>query len=198
MSVRPATFKWVWVSDVRRGLVKRGSLWGFAILGASLLAVALTATASGGEQETSRVPLPHPEIANPGKCVADTEYMRKHHMDVLLRHRDETVHEGIRTKRYSLTNCIDCHASRKNNSVLGTKENFCQACHTYAAVKVDCFECHSSKPEATAGAVFHPIVPSGAKAGPASADQGLALSMQQHMRNGLAATANKNPGGESR
>jgi hypothetical protein len=40
---------------------------------------------------------------------------------------------------------VDCHASDKNGSVLGSNENFCQGCHAYAAVKIDCFECHSSK-----------------------------------------------------
>lgn len=178
-----------------RGLFRKGSLWGFAILGASLLTVALPATAAGSD-EVSRVPKPHPEIANPGKCVAPTEYMRKHHMDVLLRHRDKTMHEGIRTKRYALTNCIECHASRSNDSVLGSNKNFCQSCHSYAAVKIDCFECHSSRPGKTLGAVFHPIVAPGANAGPASGDEGLALSMQQQMRK--ETVNDKNTGGESR
>lgn len=181
-----------------RGLVKKWSRWGFTILGASLMtAVAVTAAAAGSGEGGSRVPKPHPEIANPGKCVAPTEYMRKHHMDVLLRHRHETMHKGIRTKRYALTNCIQCHASRKNDSVLGSKKNFCQACHKYAAVKIDCFECHSSKPKSTAGAAFHPIVPTGAKAGPngVGGEKGLELSMQEHMRTDVVT---KNTGGESR
>ncbi len=76
--------------------------------------------------------------------------MRKVHMNLLKHQRDETVHEGIRGKKYSLAGCVDCHASVKDNNVLGSNEHFCQGCHVYAAVKLDCFECHSSKRKVTA------------------------------------------------
>jgi len=78
-------------------------------------------------------------------CVEDTRYMRLNHMRLIMHQRDETVHLGIRGSKYSLAGCVDCHASTRNNSVLGSNENFCQGCHAYAAVKIDCFECHSSK-----------------------------------------------------
>lgn len=81
-----------------------------------------------------------------GQCVKETSYMARNHMEELKHHRDETMRKGIRTKEFSLQNCIDCHASKKTNSVLGP-EGFCQKCHTRAAVKPDCFECHSSKPK---------------------------------------------------
>jgi|LAHR01.1.fsa_nt_gb hypothetical protein len=84
------------------------------------------------------------------QCVRDTEYMRRNHMDLLKHQRDDTMRRGIRTTQNSLKGCVDCHASPKNNSVIGSKDNFCQGCHTYAAVKLDCFECHSSKPKAAA------------------------------------------------
>ena len=86
------------------------------------------------------------------KCVEDTEYMRKNHMKLLLHQRDKTVHQGIRTKRHSLKNCIECHASKTNNSVAASKENFCQSCHSYTAVKLDCFECHATKPASATAA----------------------------------------------
>jgi len=35
--------------------------------------------------------------------------------------------------------------------VASSKEDFCMGCHSYAAVKLDCFECHSSKPKAPQG-----------------------------------------------
>lgn len=79
--------------------------------------------------------------------------MRKNHMELLKHQRDETVHKGIRTTSHSLNGCIECHASRKNNSVVGSDRNFCQGCHSYAAVKLDCFECHASKPKASADVV---------------------------------------------
>ena len=100
--------------------------------------------------EAGRTQKPVIEAAIKGdKCVEDTEFMRKNHMKLLLHQRDETVHKGIRTTRYSLRNCIECHASKTNNSVAASKENFCQACHSYAAVKLDCFECHATKPGST-------------------------------------------------
>ena len=81
------------------------------------------------------------------KCVEDTAFMRKNHMKLLMHQRDETMHKGIRTEKYSLKNCINCHASSKDNNVLGSDDHFCQGCHTYAAVSLDCWECHSSKPK---------------------------------------------------
>jgi hypothetical protein len=89
---------------------------------------------------------PKLDIGKGGQCVEDPKFMRSNHMKLILHQRDETVRKGIRGSKYSLANCVDCHASKVNHSVLGTSQNFCQGCHAYAAVKIDCFECHSSKP----------------------------------------------------
>ena len=96
------------------------------------------------------VPKPVIEIARPGKCVEDTATMRREHPDLLKHQRDLTMHEGIRTKKHSLKECIECHASKHTGSVLGEK-GFCQSCHDYASVKIDCFSCHSAKPGLAAG-----------------------------------------------
>jgi len=83
-------------------------------------------------------------------CVADTDYMRANHMDLLLHQRDETVLEGIRDKPFSLVGCVDCHASADENGDMqrvDAEGQFCQSCHTYAAVKIDCFGCHAAVPE---------------------------------------------------
>ena len=95
-------------------------------------------------------PAPRLDVGKGGQCVEDPQVMRKNHMNYLSHQRDETVHQGVRGKKHSLSGCVDCHASLKDNSVLGTNESFCQGCHTYAAVKLDCFECHSSKRKVTA------------------------------------------------
>jgi hypothetical protein len=84
-------------------------------------------------------------------CVAPTALMRRDHMKMLLRQRDLTMHQGIRETRFSLKNCVDCHASRATGSVLG-KDGFCSSCHAYAAVSIDCFECHSPMRRAQAAA----------------------------------------------
>ncbi|TAN48394.1 MAG: hypothetical protein EPN19_16100 [Betaproteobacteria bacterium] len=88
-------------------------------------------------------------IERPGQCVEATEVMRRDHMKLLLHQRDRTVRDGVRTKPHSFAGCVDCHASRKTGSVLG-EQGFCQSCHAYAGVTLDCFECHASKPRAQA------------------------------------------------
>ena len=98
-----------------------------------------------------RVPKPVIEIDKPGKCVEDTPTMRREHPDMLKHQRDQTMREGIRTRKHSLKECVECHASTKTGSVLGAK-GFCQSCHDYASVRLDCFGCHASKPKLAGGA----------------------------------------------
>lgn len=114
-----------------------------------LIAIALT---SAAHAQVFGVPKPTIMIEKKGRCVADTETMRREHMNLLKHQRVLTVHEGVRTTQYSLNGCIECHASSQNHSVIGTKDNFCESCHRYVAVKLDCFECHSSKPASAVAA----------------------------------------------
>ena len=100
----------------------------------------------------AEVPKPAVAIANPGQCVAPADVMRRSHMDMLKHQRDRTLRQGERGAKYSLNACIECHASKDSGSVLGGKENFCEGCHSYVAVKLDCFECHQPKAMKTAGA----------------------------------------------
>ncbi|MDP2239064.1 MAG: hypothetical protein Q8K18_02715 [Burkholderiales bacterium] len=115
--------------------------------GILLLAAVLLSSGAVSAADATRVPKPVLEAGQGEKCVENTEFMRKNHMELLKHQRDETMHQGIRTRKYSLNGCIECHASRKTNSVVGSEQNFCQSCHSYVAVKLDCFECHSSKPK---------------------------------------------------
>jgi len=114
---------------------------------AACLALALPALAFA----SGRTPKPDIVIANPGQCVEPTEIMRRNHPQMLLHQRDLTVHEGIRTTKFSLEECVQCHASRTTGSVLGDK-GFCQSCHAYAGVTLDCFECHSPNRQLADGA----------------------------------------------
>lgn len=86
---------------------------------------------------------PKPDIGKGGQCVKDTQWMRKNHMHLLKHQRDETVHKGVRDDKIGLKVCIECHASKKDDSVIARNDSFCVACHHYEAVKIDCFECHS-------------------------------------------------------
>jgi hypothetical protein len=109
----------------------------FALLAALFMCASAGATESYG--------MPKLDIGKGGQCVEEPQWMRKNHMKVLFKQRDETVHQGIRDSKYSLRNCIECHASKLDNSVIGRADSFCEGCHRYEAVKIDCFECHSSK-----------------------------------------------------
>lgn len=86
-----------------------------------------------------------PELILPtdyDKCVESTEYMRVQHMDLLNEWRDDVVRNGDREhvaqdgtvyeKSLSRT-CMTCHDN---------KEQFCDRCHTYAAVTPYCWSCH--------------------------------------------------------
>lgn len=82
-------------------------------------------------------------------CVEPTEVMRRKHMELIKHQRDETVHSGIRTSKHSLAGCVDCHIRHESETTavpVHQREEFCGACHAYAAVKMNCFDCHASVP----------------------------------------------------
>ncbi len=83
---------------------------------------------------------PHPE---------GNEFMRINHPDLLRHDRDLTVRDGDRDVDYSLAGCVACHAVNGPDAKPVTSESseyFCRVCHDYAAVKIDCFQCHNSLP----------------------------------------------------
>lgn len=93
---------------------------------------------------TAGAPKPAIKIENPGECIAPSADMRVNHMKMLNHTRDRTMRHGIRGDKASLNGCVECHASKTTGSVLG-KDGFCQECHAYAAVKLDCWDCHQPK-----------------------------------------------------
>ncbi|MBF0560542.1 MAG: Hdr-like menaquinol oxidoreductase cytochrome c subunit [Alphaproteobacteria bacterium] len=114
-----------------------------AVLMVTLLGVA-SATAGDG-------PLPTIPKGMGDHCVADTQFMRRNHMEMLKHHRVETMRDGIRTRTYSLANCFTCHVVKGADGKPVTIRNpahFCNACHEYAGVRPDCFDCHASTPNA--------------------------------------------------
>jgi hypothetical protein len=127
------------------------------VLGAVVLTtVALAWAGSEDKPKASGAAKPVIQKAIKGEqCVEDTDYMRRNHMVVLDVHRDKAVIEGIRTPKHSLKECINCHASEKTGSVAAAKDDFCISCHSYAAVKIDCFDCHSTKPKGSMA--MHPL-----------------------------------------
>jgi hypothetical protein len=111
---------------------------------ATLLLIGVLPWLTFAVQAAEGVPKPAIKIATEGKCIAPTEEMRRNHMDMLKHTRDKTMRQGIRGEKASLNECIGCHASKSTGSVLG-KDHFCESCHAYAAVKLDCWDCHQPK-----------------------------------------------------
>ena len=97
---------------------------------------------------------PFPTVHEPSdeslKCIQPEDEMRRNHMNYILHERDETMHEGIRNEPGSLAACIDCHVEpNADGEIAGidSKEHFCSACHQYASVQIDCFQCHADRPQ---------------------------------------------------
>ncbi len=102
----------------------------------------------GPNRDASGNIVPTPKGEN---CVEETSYMRKNHMDLLKHKRDETMHKGIRTKKHSLNECINCHVTPGEDGKVARiadedSKHFCSTCHVAAAVTLDCFECHADRP----------------------------------------------------
>lgn len=113
-----------------------------------LAALALIATLAVPAGALAGIDKPILEKASRGPCIAPPEVMRREHPDMLMHQRTITVHEGMRNARVSLEKCVECHASKATGSVAASPQDFCESCHAYAGVKIDCFECHASRPEA--------------------------------------------------
>lgn len=118
----------------------RSLAWRLLALAFALPAATLGAPA--GADEVGRTPKPSIVIESREHCVAPPEQMRREHPDMLRHQRDRTVRSGERGMKVSLNACIACHADRRSGSVIGSDHAFCQGCHSYAAVHIDCFDCH--------------------------------------------------------
>lgn len=127
-------------------------------IGLVCVALLVAVTGAGGEPAraqsgvaASRVPTPIVPRGEGERCVADVDVMRRNHMTMLKHQRDATVHQGDRASATKLTACIACHVVRGADGKpvsYAEPQHFCRSCHAYAAVSVDCFECHASRPEA--------------------------------------------------
>jgi hypothetical protein len=119
-----------------------------------LLAAILSSIPALAADLPSRVPLPTIAVDESTRCVEPPEVMRRLHPEMLRHQRDVTVRDGVRGERVSLAACVECHAGKgagvAAGSVTGSAQAFCESCHRYAAVKLDCFECHRSRPESVA------------------------------------------------
>ncbi|MCW8853509.1 MAG: hypothetical protein OQK76_11070 [Gammaproteobacteria bacterium] len=110
-----------------------------AILGSAAIAASSIAVADSALLDIAK--------AKSDQCVADTKEMRANHMEKILHQRDKTLREGIRTKQHSLKECINCHVEKNSAARFGDNKHFCSSCHNFAAVTIDCFQCHADRPD---------------------------------------------------
>jgi hypothetical protein len=112
----------------------------------------LGSPAAWAEDGAGRTPAPHPARGKGDHCVMPTEFMRRNHMLMMYAHRKDVLVEGIRTTKFNISGCVNCHAVKGEDGQPVSFDNpkhFCRSCHTYAAVQIDCFECHNSKPQSS-------------------------------------------------
>lgn len=93
------------------------------------------------------------------ECAQAKAWMRRNHHDVLKHERSRTLRQGIRARADgkplygSLRACVSCHIQKDKETrqypKITSAKHHCSGCHKKAAVKLDCFECHSAKPDKT-------------------------------------------------
>ena len=123
-----------------------------------LLVVALAGVndvvgAAEDEGAAKGVPMPVIPRGQGDSCVYDTEFMRRNHMTVLQHQHDEPDLEDIRSEGHSIKDCVACHVVMGPDDrplTADSPEHFCRSCHDYVAVKIDCFDCHKSRPRRSA------------------------------------------------
>ena len=111
--------------------------------------ILLSSVASADMHTSHHNLLPKIPAAKGEQCVEPTEVMRRRHMDFILHQRDRTVHEGIRTEKHRFVNCIDCHVQARADGSYPRHtdaDHFCESCHRFSSVKMDCFQCHADRP----------------------------------------------------
>lgn len=119
----------------------------YVLIGFTLLS---TSALVGTAQAETPFPTVHEPSDESKQCIHPEDEMRRNHMNYILHERDETMHEGIRGEPEGLANCIDCHVEPNDKGEIAgidSEEHFCNACHQYAAVQIDCFQCHADRPQ---------------------------------------------------
>jgi hypothetical protein len=78
------------------------------------------------------------------QCVEPTEYMKASHMQLLQEWRDAVVRDGaseyvngfgVLTEMSLDNTCLSCHSDHSK---------FCDSCHNYTGVTMDCWNCHGA------------------------------------------------------
>jgi len=119
----------------------------YVLIGFTLLS---TSTLVGTAQAETPFPTIHEPSDESLKCIHPEDEMRRNHMEYILHQRDITMRDGIRTEEDSLAKCINCHVEPNDQGEIAdidSRDHFCNGCHQYAAVQIDCFQCHADRPQ---------------------------------------------------
>jgi nitrate reductase gamma subunit len=79
----------------------------------------------------------------------DQTVMVRNHPNFLMHTRSAVVLKGTRVANDTIEQCVTCHAVKDaDGKAVGydSPDHFCRGCHYKAAVSIDCFDCHNSKP----------------------------------------------------
>ena len=79
----------------------------------------------------------------------DPTVMIRNHPRFLFTFRSDVLHHGAKSPNDNLERCVTCHVVKDKAGQpvdFHNPTHFCVACHNKAAVTIDCFECHNSKP----------------------------------------------------
>lgn len=117
---------------------------------AGMAALLISGAAFAGDSLLPSYPPANASATAEGRnCVEPKDVMRRQHFSFILHQRDETMHRGIRTKKHSLKHCVECHSAKDDSGApvpINAEGQFCSSCHEFAAVTIDCFECHATVP----------------------------------------------------
>ncbi len=119
----------------------------YVLIGFTLLS---TSALVGTAQAETPFPTVQKASDEGAECIQPKHEMRRNHMEYILHQRDITMHDGIRTETDSLAKCIDCHVEPNEDGEVvdhDNKDHFCNGCHQYASVQIDCFQCHADRPQ---------------------------------------------------
>lgn len=132
-------------------ILRRVRAWRPAVQGwartARLLLAGLILVAAPALAEVPQPVVPKAQ----GQCLDTPQAMRRDHMEMLKHQRDDTMRLGLRPAGQGLKDCLGCHAVPGADGkpvTIADPRHFCRSCHGYVGVKPDCFQCHSSVPEA--------------------------------------------------
>ncbi len=122
-----------------------------AVAGALAVLMLIPAAFATGQVAQEGWTRPQPNFAKLARAHKndDPTVMIRNHPNFLMNVRSIAVYKGVRADINKIEKCVDCHAVKGADGEPVDIENpkhFCVGCHYRAAVSIDCFECHNSKP----------------------------------------------------